>query len=172
MCKDQNFLAINTILDQVIDSNTLPAVIQQQLGEQFYPELRRFFIKVEQCKLLSTDMKDCRETLETFASLFLPLQNGLTQLYINCPDPEEVRGNFDEGKAHKARKQLLMNVKQLYDFVEAFYVELVKQHPHLPIPYPPEQLTEWFNNEQWKPENENSQTETSSESQSLTLVTN
>lgn len=131
--KETGFLNINTVLTQVITNSQLNDETPNKL-KALEQQLRSFLIHVNEYQLNDhSEPQFSKQQAVPFSQQYSSLLSGLSQLYLACLDPEEVRGRFDYGKERRKRTQQQQNVIQLYHFVQKFYLELVKQHPYLPI---------------------------------------
>ncbi|WP_298769923.1 hypothetical protein [uncultured Shewanella sp.] len=134
--KETGFLNINTVLTQVITNSQLNDENPNKL-KPLEQQMRSFLIRVNEYQLNDhVDPQLLKQQAIQFSQQYLCLLSGLSQVYLACLDPEEVRGRFDYGKERRKRTQQQQDVIQLYHFVQKFYIELVKQHPYLPIPDP------------------------------------
>ncbi|WP_299009006.1 hypothetical protein [uncultured Shewanella sp.] len=134
--KETWFLNINTLLTQIITNSQLNETYPDKLMH-FEQQIRSFLIHVNEYQLNDpSEEKFKRQQAVAFSQQYASLLFGLSQLYLACLDPEKARGRFDYGKERHKRTQQLQDVIQLYHFMQKFFIELVKQHPYLPIPDP------------------------------------
>ncbi|WP_299494687.1 hypothetical protein [uncultured Shewanella sp.] len=130
------FLNLNTLLTRIMANNALDEPYQKDLL-LFEQQMKSFLIQVNEYYLYpKTATHDKKQQAVDFSQQYSSLLFGLSQLYMGCLDPESARGRFDYGKERVKRKKHQQDVIELYYFIQKFYIQLVKQHPYLPIPNP------------------------------------